>query len=104
MPSPPSQAAEAPSASTESKEAPAPAADAKASDDLPDRDDLKGAVAALYKQAKLSGVTQTGWATLEKQCGGSITTQAAAKALPALKDETKVAFLNAGKATTGASL
>lgn len=82
----------------------APAADAKASDALPDRDDLKGAVAALYKQAKLSGVTTTGWITLEKQCGGEITTPMAAKALPALKDQEKVSLLNAGKSTTGVAV
>ncbi len=97
--------AEAPSASTPepAKQEEAPAADAKESD-LPERDDLKGAVGALYKQARLSGVTSTGWSTLEKQCGGEITTQAAAKALGALKDADKVAHLNAGRATTGAAL
>ena len=96
---------EAPSVSTPElvKEAAAPAADAKVSE-LPERDDLKGAVAALYKQARLSGVTTTGWETLAKQCGGEITTSMAAKALPALKDTDKVALLNAGKSTTGAAL
>jgi len=94
-PEPPSQA---------SKEEAAPAADAKASDELPERTDLKGAIAALYKQARLSGLTAKGWSTLEAQCGGSIDTSKAAKALPALKDGEKVAFLNAGKATTGAAV
>lgn len=95
---------EAPSASTELKEeATAPAEAVKVSE-LPDREDLKGAVAALYKQAKLSGVTTTGWQTLEKQCGGSITTTMAAKALPALKDQEKVALLNSGKSTTGVAV
>lgn len=96
---------EVPSASTPEpvKKEEAPAADAKASE-LPERKDLKGAVAALYKQARLSGVTPTGWATLEKQCGGEITTSMAAKALPALKDSSKVEFLNAGKSTQGAAI
>lgn len=97
---------EAPSVSTPEpvKEEVVPAVDAKVSDDLPERDDLKGAIAALYKQARLSGVTTTGWETLAKQCGGEITTMMAAKALPALKDTDKVALLNAGKSTTGAAL
>ena len=77
--------------------------DAKASE-LPERKNLKGAVAALYKQARLSGVTPTGWATLEKQCGGEITTSKAAKALPAVKDASKVEFLNAGKSTQGSAI
>lgn len=96
---------EAPSVSTPEpvKEEVVPAADVKVSE-LPERDDLKGAVAALYKQARLSGVTTTGWETLAKQCGGEITTSMAAKALPALKDADKVALLNAGKSTTGAAL
>ena len=96
---------EEPSASTPepAKKEEAPAADAKASE-LPERDDLKGAVAALYKQARISKVTTTGWATLEKQCGGEITTAMAAKALPALKDETKVGYLNAGKSTQGVAV
>ena len=96
---------EAPSVSTPEpvKEEAAPAADAKVSE-LPERDDLKGAIAALYKQARISGVTTTGWDTLAKQCGGEITTMMAAKALPALKDTDKVALLNAGKSTTGAAL
>jgi len=85
------------------KKVEAPAADAKASE-LPEREDLKGAVAALYKQARLSGLTTEGWSTLEKQCGGEITTSSAAKALPALKDAAKVEHLNAGRATTGAAL
>ena len=80
-----------------------PVADVKGSE-LPERTDLKGAVAALYKQARISGVTAEGWATLEKQCGGEINTSSAAKALPALKDEEKVAHLNAGRKTTGAAL
>ena len=92
---------EAPSVPTESKEAPAPAVDAKASDELPERTDLKGAVGALYKQARLSGLTPNGWASLEKQCGGEIATASAAKALPALKDPEKVAHLNGGRKTTG---
>ena len=92
-PEPPSQA---------STEEVAPAADAKASDELPERTDLKGAVGALYKQARISKLTPAGWATLEKQCGGEIATAAAAKALPALKDPEKVAHLNAGRKTTGA--
>ena len=96
---------EVPSASTPGpvKKEEAPAVDAKASE-LPERKDLKGAVAALYKQARLSGVTPTGWATLEKQCGGEITTSKAAKALPALKDASKVEFLNAGKSTQGSAI
>lgn len=94
---------EAPSAPTESKEAPAPAEDVKASDELPERTDLKGAVGALYKQARISNLTPAGWASLEKQCGGEIATAAAAKALPALKDPEKVAHLNAGRKTTGDS-
>ena len=96
---------EVPSASTPGpvKKEEAPAVDAKASE-LPERKNLKGAVAALYKQARLSGVTPTGWATLEKQCGGEITTSKAAKALPALKDASKVEFLNAGKSTQGSAI
>lgn len=81
----------------------APAVDAKASE-LQERKDLKGAVAALYKQARLSGVTPTGWATLEKQCWAEITTSMAAKALPALKDASKVEFLNAGMSTQRAAI
>ena len=94
-----------PSASTPGpvKKEEAPAVDAKASE-LPERKNLKGAVAALYKQARLSGVTPTGWATLEKQCGGEITTSKAAKALPALKDASKVEFLHAGKSTKGSAI
>ncbi len=79
-----------------------PAANTGGSSELPEREDLKGAVAALYKQARLSGLTVDSWATLEKQCGGEITTSSAAKALPALKDEGKVEHLNAGRASTGA--
>ena len=96
---------EVPSASTPGpvKKEEAPAVDAKASE-LPERKDLKGAVAALYKQARLSGVTPTGWATLEKQCGGEITTSKAAKALPAVKDASKVEFLNSGKSTQGSAI
>ena len=94
-----------PSASTPGpvKKEEAPAVDAKASE-LPERKNLKGAVAALYKQARLSGVTPTGWATLEKQCGGEITTSKAAKALPAVKDASKVEFLNSGKSTQGSAI
>ena len=96
---------EVPSASTPGpvKKEEAPAVDAKASE-LPERKNLKGAVAALYKQARLSGVTPTGWATLEKQCGGEITTSKAAKALPAVKDASKVEFLNSGKSTQGSAI
>ncbi len=81
-----------------------PAANTGGSSELPEREDLKGAVAALYKQARLSGLTVSGWSALEKQCGGEITTSSAAKALPALKDAAKVEHLNAGRATTGAAL
>ena len=96
---------EVPSASSPGpvKKEEAPAVDAKASE-LPERKDLMGAVAALYKQARLSGVTPTGWATLEKQCGGEITTSKAAKALPAVKDASKVEFLNSGKSTQGSAI
>lgn len=94
-----------PSASTPApKEEVVPAADAKASNALPDRDDLKGAVAALYKQGQLNGLTSTGWRSLEQQCGGEITSSSAAKALPALKDSDKITNLNEGRATTGAAL
>ena len=62
------------------------------------------AIAALYKQARLSGVTSAGWSALELQCGGAVSTESAAKALPALKDPEKVANLNAGRRTTGAAL
>lgn len=86
------------------KEKAAPAVAVKEPEALPERDDLKGAVAALYKQARLSGVTPNGWATLEKQCGGEITTAMAAKALPALKSEEKVGFLNSGKSTQGVAI
>lgn len=86
----------------EVEEAPAEAVKAfKGSAELPERDDLKGAVGALYKQARISKLTIKGWATLEKQCGGEITTPMAAKALPALKDETKIGYLNSGKSTQG---
>ena len=97
---------EAPSVSTPEPE-PVKAAsvvDAKASKALPERTDLKGAIAALYKQARLSGVTSAGWSALELQCGGVVDTSSAAKALPALKDPEKVANLNAGRRTTGAAL
>lgn len=73
-------------------------------DELPEREDLKGAVGALYKKARLAGVTPAGWAALEKQCGGDITAEKAAKALPALADPAKVANLNKGLATTGAAV
>lgn len=70
-------------------------------DSLPERGDLTGALAALYKRAQMSGVTVRGWQTLERQCGGTITPGAATKALPALTDSTKVDLLNAGRKTTG---
>lgn len=70
-------------------------------EELPERGDLKGAVAALYKQARLSGLTARGWKTLELQCGGEIDAMKAAKALPAMKDSEKVGYLNAGKSTHG---
>lgn len=95
---------EAPAADAEGLVGKQPAASTGGSSELPERDDLKGAVAALYKQARISKVTTAGWTTLEKQCGGEITTAMAAKALPALKDETKVGFLNAGKSTQGVQL
>ncbi|QNJ25879.1 recT family protein [Synechococcus sp. SYN20] len=97
---------EAPSVSTPEpvKTETVPAVDAKVSDDLPERTDLKGAIGALYKQARLSGLTVDGWSTLEKQCGGEITSSSAAKALPALKNEEKVAHLNAGRTTTGVAI
>ena len=67
---------------------------------LPARDDLKGALAALYKKAQMKGVTVTGWETLQKQLGENPGARAA-KAIPALDDAAKVAFLNEGKSTLG---
>ena len=91
-----------PPSKASSQKAPAPAEAAKGPDDsLPDRGDLNGALAALYKRAQMSGVTVRGWQTLERQCGGTITPGAATKALPALTDSTKVDLLNAGRKTTG---
>lgn len=73
---------------------------------LGERDDLTGAVGALYKKARLVGVTQLGWDSLCKQIGGGekLDSGRAAKALPALTDQGKVANLNRGLATTGAAI
>ena len=74
--------------------------------ELPERDDLTGAVGALYKKGRLVGLTMMGWESLCKQIGGGekLDTGRAAKALPALADAAKVANLNKGLATTGAAL
>lgn len=74
--------------------------------ELAERDDLTGAVGALYKKARLVGLTVKGWESLCRQIGGGeeLDTGRAAKALPALADKTKVQNLNKGLSTTGAAL
>ena len=73
---------------------------------LPEREDLTGGVGALYKQARLRGLSVNGWASLEKQCGGEISPALAAKLLKAgvLNDPEKVAHLDAGRKSTGEAL
>lgn len=76
-------------------------------EELPEKDDLVGAVKALYRLAQKSGVTPTGWSSLERQCGQEGIS--AAKAIQilnskALEDPAKVANLNKGLATTGAKI
>ena len=82
--------------------------DAVVAEQLPERSDLTGAVGALYKKGRLVGLTAKGWTALCKQVGGgaedSLDTGRAAKALPALAHQDKVANLNKGLATTGAAL
>lgn len=81
--------------------------DQQAEEVLPERDDLTGAVGALYKKSRLVGLSPLGWATLCKQIGGDgekLDVGRASKALPALADQSKVANLNQGLATTGAKL
>ncbi len=72
---------------------------------LPARDDLKGAISKLYEVSRIKGLTVKGWATLGLQMGG-LTPGAAAKFLTPMSSisEEKVAYLNAGKSTTGEAL
>lgn len=86
-------------------EAPALVPDEKGAE-LAERDDLTGAVGALYKKARLVGLTVKGWESLCRQIGGGeeLDTGRAAKALPALADKVKVENLNKGLSTTGAAL
>jgi len=72
---------------------------------LPARDDLKGAISMLYEVARIKGLTAKGWKALEIQKGG-LTPGAAAKFLTPMSSisEEKVAYLNAGKSTTGEAL
>ena len=72
---------------------------------LPARDDLKGAISMLYEVARIKALTAKGWATLGLQMGG-LTPGAAAKFLTPMSSisEEKVAYLNAGKSTTGETL
>ncbi len=72
---------------------------------LPVRADLTGAISKLYEVARIKGLTAKGWATLGLQMGG-LTPGAAAKFLTPMSSisEEKVAYLNAGKSTTGETL
>ncbi len=69
------------------------------------RDDLRGAIRKLYEVSRIKGLTPQGWKALEAQIGG-LTPGAAAKFLTPMSSisEEKVAYLNAGKSTTGETL
>ena len=65
---------------------------------LPDRDDLPGAVGALYRKAQAVGLTRQGWHTMVQILGGDpIDPSKAMAAVKGLQDAAKVNALNAGR-------
>ena len=67
-------------------------------DQLPDRDDLPGAVGALYRKAQKVGLTRQGWHTMVQIIGGDpIQPDMAMKAVKGLDDSAKVNALNKGR-------
>lgn len=65
---------------------------------LPDREDLPGAVGALYRKAQSVGLTRQGWHTMVQILGGDpIDPSKAMAAVKGLADQAKVDALNAGR-------
>lgn len=75
-----------------------PAATNPGADPLPNRDDLPGAIGALYRKAQQVGLTRQGWHTMVQILGGDpIDPSKAMAAVKGLADDAKVKALNAGR-------